>query len=376
VPFGEFLIPILQDFTAVFTVKSLRLVGIPVFWEGLYFHLPTGSYEVAEACSGIRYLIASVALGTLFAYLNFVSLGRRIIFISLSLVVPIIANGLRAFGIVLVANITDQQFGKGVDHLIYGWLFFGLVMFLLFWLGHKMRENNGTSELVVGNNKTTVFWPQLEDYPVAIIVISSALLLGGPGLLSLSENFSNKNAMRQISLPFGVNGWTGPNETYISWSLIYSGATTQKLKQYYKNEKKVYLHLADYNTQSEPTEIIGAENKLIDAESWRRVSATTRRIELSEGDEFQVNEVTIKSKNRNMILWQWFIVNEASTNNSILAKIYEVSGIISGQNYGVATIMISAIYVDDPNEARLKLTTFIHDMGVAVTYQANHGQLG
>ena len=57
----------------------------------------------------------------------------------MSLIVSIIANGLSAFSIVLLANATDQQFGQGVDHLIYGWIFFDLVMFFLFWLGLKSR---------------------------------------------------------------------------------------------------------------------------------------------------------------------------------------------------------------------------------------------
>ena len=78
VPFGEALIPPLIDFTADFTVKALQLTGIPVYREGSFFSIPSGNWSVVEACSGLRYLIASFTLGTLYAYLTYRSLARRL----------------------------------------------------------------------------------------------------------------------------------------------------------------------------------------------------------------------------------------------------------------------------------------------------------
>lgn len=141
VPFGEALVPLLQDYTAVFTVKALQLTNISVYKEGRFIYVPGGSFEVASACSGIRYLIASAAIGCLYAYISYRSLSRRLIFVCVALMVPLIANGLRAYGIILIAYFSDMRLATGVDHFIYGWLFFGAVMLLLFWLGSLMREN-------------------------------------------------------------------------------------------------------------------------------------------------------------------------------------------------------------------------------------------
>jgi exosortase len=71
VPFGEALNPPLQDITAILSVAMLQWSGIPVFREGLYLATPIGQFEVAVACSGLRFLIASVAIGTLFCYLTY-----------------------------------------------------------------------------------------------------------------------------------------------------------------------------------------------------------------------------------------------------------------------------------------------------------------
>ena len=144
VPFGEFLIPFLMEATADFTVMALRLSGIPVYREGLQFVIPSGNWSVVEACSGLRYLVASLTIGTLFAHLNFKSWRRRIFFICLSVLVPISANWLRAYLIVLLGHLSDNQIATGVDHLIYGWIFFGLVVTIMFVIGAKWADTSPT----------------------------------------------------------------------------------------------------------------------------------------------------------------------------------------------------------------------------------------
>ena len=62
------------------------------------------------------------------------------LFVALSVIVPIIANGMRAYMIVMIAHLSDMKLALGVDHLIYGWVFFGIVMLLLFWIGSFWRE--------------------------------------------------------------------------------------------------------------------------------------------------------------------------------------------------------------------------------------------
>ena len=144
VPVGEGLIPPLMDFTADFTVAALKLSGMPVYREGTFFMIPSGQWSVVEGCSGLRYLIASITVGTLYAYLSYQDIRKRVIFIALSVIVPIIANGLRAYMIVMIAHLSDMKLALGIDHLIYGWVFFGIVMLLLFWIGSYWRDPEPT----------------------------------------------------------------------------------------------------------------------------------------------------------------------------------------------------------------------------------------
>ena len=152
VPFGEVLVPTLMDWTADFTVIALRASGVPVFREGNFFVIPSGSWSVVETCSGLRYLIASLMVGCLYAYLTYRSPRRRIAFIAASLIVPIVANWLRAYMIVMIGHLSSNRLAVGVDHIIYGWVFFGVVMALVFWIGSRWREDDAPAPAVTGSS--------------------------------------------------------------------------------------------------------------------------------------------------------------------------------------------------------------------------------
>jgi exosortase A len=142
VPFGAFITPTLQGFTTSFIVHGLNLLSIPNYSDGNAIEIPEGSFLVAEACAGLRFLIASVAFGCLYAMLMYRSPLRRGIFILVSIIVPIIANGFRALGIVVLGHILGDAQAATADHLIYGWLFFSVVILLQIALGLPFRQDH------------------------------------------------------------------------------------------------------------------------------------------------------------------------------------------------------------------------------------------
>lgn len=140
IPVGEQLIPYLQEIAADGSVALLRLTGIPLFRSGLYIEIPQGRFLVAEACSGVSFFIASFVIGSLYAYLNLASVKRRAAFVIISLILPILANIVRVYGIILIAYWTDMEHAAGADHLIYGWFFFAFVIVCLLGIGELMRQ--------------------------------------------------------------------------------------------------------------------------------------------------------------------------------------------------------------------------------------------
>lgn len=142
VPFGEFLTPRLQDVTTFFVRHGLELIGIPAYIDGYIIEIPQGTFFIAEACAGLRFLIASIAFGCLYALMMYRSPTRRVLFILASIIVPIFANGLRAIGIVSLGYVLGSAQAAAADHVIYGWIFFSLVILLLIALGLPFRQDD------------------------------------------------------------------------------------------------------------------------------------------------------------------------------------------------------------------------------------------
>ncbi len=141
IPFGGFLTPVLQAFTTQFTKEGLDLLGVPNFVTGNTIEISAGVFYIAEACAGLRFLIAAIAFSVLYALLIFQSLWRRIFFIALSLFVPVVANGFRALGIVWLGHALGSAKAAATDHVLYGYIFFSIVLALLILLGLPFRQD-------------------------------------------------------------------------------------------------------------------------------------------------------------------------------------------------------------------------------------------
>ena len=140
VPLGEELVNVLQMITAKITVGLTHLSGIPAVIDGVFIDTPAGLFEVAEACSGVKFLIAMVAFGVLAANVCFVSWPRRIVMVGACVVVPILANGVRAWGTIYAAQWFGADVAAGFDHIVYGWFFFALVLALVLGVAWRWFE--------------------------------------------------------------------------------------------------------------------------------------------------------------------------------------------------------------------------------------------
>jgi exosortase len=119
IPFWESLTsrlhPYFQQYSATFGVASLRLFGLPVFTEGVLIQLPNVTLEVAEACSGINYLIAVLCIGIPVTHLYIKSWPRRILIVGLAVLIALLSNGLRV-AIVAVLAFHDIRGANGDIH--------------------------------------------------------------------------------------------------------------------------------------------------------------------------------------------------------------------------------------------------------------------
>ncbi|MFA9439043.1 exosortase A [Uliginosibacterium sp. sgz301328] len=307
VPFGEFLVPTLMQHTADFAVAAIRASGVPVYREGLYFIIPNGAWSVVEACSGIRYLIASVMVGALFAYLNYTSALRRVLFFAAAIVVPLVANWLRAYMIVMLGYLSDNRIAAGVDHLIYGWLFFGVVIFLLFWVGSWWRED--AMPLVAA----TAPAPRTASVARHALMLAAVLIVSGVWL-PLHAVLAAPRQATSITLqaPAARDGWQTADTT-VPWQPVYEGARAHLVHSYRKGDALVTLHIYYYAAQAPGRELVQWGNRLIPGESnvWRIVGAQTEAAPVA-GEPLQVQYTEIAGAQRAAV-WHWLWLGDGET---------------------------------------------------------------
>lgn len=363
VPFGEVFIPPLIDFTADFTVGALQATGIPVYREGSFFSIPSGNWSVVEACSGVRYLIASVTLGTLYAYLTYHSISRRLIFIAFSIVVPIFANGVRAYLIVMTGHLSDMQLAVGVDHLIYGWIFFGLVMLLLFWIGSLWREDH-LDEAVSVENLTDLkfsFVPVKSTLAIAGLVVVIAIIW--PVYLNYLNNKSDVRRVPEISVADLSGKWSMASAPLTDWMPSYTGSPQQFTSHFYHENKHVGLYITYYRNQDQDNKLVSSSNVLVTdrGSRWRNIEGSRRDISLGD-TPFTVHQNQLHALKEHLLIWRWFWLIGHETADPYVAKMIQALGRVGGKGDDGAEIIIAASYEHDPEEAAAVLREFIADM--------------
>lgn len=326
VPFGDFLVAPMMAHTADFTVWALQRTGIPVWREGLDFVVPTGKWSVVAACSGLRYVIASVTVGSLFAYLNYHSTPRRLAFVALSLVVPVIANWLRAYGIVMLGHLSDMKLAAGVDHLIYGWIFFGFVMIALFAIGSRWQDAPTPHEVRATSASSPSKSTGRADRSAQAAALAVALTLPWPMLAkSLGDVPPQLPALATIAHGLGARFATSPPS---HWQPAFQGFRQARRFAVVPldDQAPVEAFIAAYGDQGEGSEMIAHANAVVRPGTpgaqvlWRR--DVDRPIGAASLDTLPVKEWRIRIGTADYLAWHWYAIGTHLTANDYLGKLW------------------------------------------------------
>ncbi|MCB1737184.1 MAG: exosortase A [Gammaproteobacteria bacterium] len=367
IPAGEGLVPSLMDFTAWFSVEGLNLSGVPVYREGRFLAVPNGNFEVAEACSGVRYLIASLALGFLYAYLNYRSYWRRLAFILLAAIVPIIANGLRAYAIIMIAHLSDMKYAVGVDHLIFGWVFFGVVMFFLFWIGSFWAD---PPEVLARVDLPEPVPPRagVRSRLVLFAFLSVVALAAGRVIAwGLDAQVRTPPTDFTLLAPEGTGGWDGPLPAVKnSWVPEMVGTPLQTQARYQNGDAEVVLNLVYYPRQGVDNEVVNEGNHLFRDNYWRRLEGSSQSVDLGDGRHIQVEETRVRGVSGERLIWNWYLIDGQTTTSSLMMK-----ALGAWQKFKLrddaAMIAVATDFNGRPDAARERLADFVRRMNAAIS---------
>lgn len=136
-PVGTSLEPWLQDITAWLILRGLDLSGITYVYRDYNIVVGPAVWTVAPDCGGLRYLLPGLSLAYAFVALTYRQPTRRLLFLIFCAIAIMIANGLRAYGV-----IVGNHLGIAVDadHRVFSYTIYGLTMPFLFWVGLKWKQ--------------------------------------------------------------------------------------------------------------------------------------------------------------------------------------------------------------------------------------------
>lgn len=365
VPFGYSVIPILQDVTAQMVVQMLRITGMPVFLDGYFIQIPSGSFLVAEACSGVRYLIVSVALGILAAYLFFRSWPRRLLFVGLSVVVPILANGIRAYGIVILAHLSDYRLAVDVDHVLYGFVFLGVVTLTLLGLATLLRDRYGAPEPAPagpegaagqGGRRRRLTAHAL---PIQAIYgsIAIALVLFVQAWTAMAKE-APAETIATLYPPEAGASWTA-TDAAPPWAPRFHGNDVTLRRSYRLGDEQVDLHVAYYAYQREGAEAISDLNTLVGpGKEWQALHLTQTEAEVA-GRTHPYFRMLIRSGDETYVLWYWYWIDGRNTNSRIFGKLLELKALVTGGTRAAAMIAIGSRVSEDVQRTDALLGAFL-----------------
>ncbi len=329
VPAGDGLTPLLMEATADATIWAVAASGVPVYREGLHFTLPTGRWSVVEACSGLRYVIAAGLLSTLFAYLNFVRLHKRVLFIVVALVIAVVANWIRAYLIVMIGHLSGMRLGVGEDHVWYGWLFFGITMFAVFWMGARWQD--AESARTVSPSSAAVLHDRASQPSLSKLLSITIGILFVLGATRLAL-FQMRDVTVRQDLEARADNVLGPfTHGPPALQPRFAGAR-HVLQAQFDTATATDAYVAYFARQEAGAEMVAFGNTILDSSDrqWQLLSRSDLVVDL-DGTSLPVREWRVRSGSLQRVVWSWYTIGGRPTNKEYQAKVLTAWAMLTGR---------------------------------------------
>jgi len=368
IPVGHALVPTLMQLTADVATAALRLTGVPVYRTNMYISIPAGAFEVARACSGLNYFLTGLALGLLYAYLTYASWQKRVACVAAFIAIPVLANGLRVYLTILAAHVTNMRYGPGAEHVLFGKVFFIVVVFGMLWVGQRWRDPGAA----FASPPTAPFVPALVRRVPAVIAL--LLLPAGPAAVAaMTARAATQLNVEQdrLRLPVAATGWFGPVAGSLAWRPLYSGYRVDRSGVFRGGdgtEVDVFVALYGIGTVG-GGEMISFGNRIFEGERRVLADAAQRRFDLPGGDRLVVNEQAVADSTGQHLVWHWFMVGSRHYTDPYQVKFAEALAFITGSAVTERIVTLSTP-IDGRAQERLQAFLRAHARCIAAGFDA------
>ncbi len=305
-------------------------------------------------------MIATAALTLAYAYLIYARWWKRVVFVAAALLVSMVANGLRAYGLVLIAHLSDMRLATGADHLIYGWQFYGLVMLVIFWAGFRWRDEQ-TLRLPIAQ-KARLYPGGARGKTLArlalVLPIVSAAPLFGRAMAAQAEQSGADDVV--LEAPMARFPWRGAFAASGQWRPSFADAASDVLARYSGPRGEVEVFAAYYSGAPSGGELITSANNLYDPAQWKREGRSTRSV--GNGGRIVFGELAVRAGGQKRLVWYVYRIGSAYAASRVHAKALEAWNRLRLGDASSVVMAFSAPYRDDPRPTRRLLEDYVTKM--------------
>jgi len=315
-------VPHLMIVTAAIAEALLNLFGIPAYRQGMVFVLPGGSFEVADVCSGLKYLLAGTVISILYAYLTYGRMWKRVTFVVFAALLFVLMNGVRAFVVMAVASATQMRWLTGEDHITFGRILFGVLILALFWGCSRFADPQPQREA----GPEIVRTPRI---PVLSWLVAAAILALGPALAA-RQSFADTGAEPVLQLP-ALASCQEPGPWNLDWRPTLIGPDVELGGGYICESDVAHLYVAAYRNQSQGRELVADGHELVAPPVLALLERNSAEFAGASGERIRVAELRGYRDSRQLVIWYWYSFNGRHADSGAELKLREACAVITGR---------------------------------------------
>ncbi len=334
VPSGTVLLPPLQAVTTWLSGRMLDAAGVPIFVEGTTLEVPTGNYFVAPGCAGLNFLLAALTLSLLFGHQHYHRPWKRLLCVTAAVSIAVLANGVRVFGIIWLAEASHRHIDIVEDHLLYGWLFFSLIILASMALGFRFADAPAAAAAPPAEPPGRRPDARL---PRALLSASLTIMIAALVIersVAFSADIAPSARRQALNLPERIGAWRKVPAD-MAWSPNFPHADFRRRIAYRNNGRQIELFVAYYRAQRDGHKATGGENILVPSAEGALATDKIRRARAGT-KPLDVATYHLSMEGRSLLLWSWYWVAGRQTADTLTARLLGLPGRLAGDNRAAA----------------------------------------
>ena len=369
----------LQLLSSQFGVEFLRLVGVSVYLEGNVIDLGTFQLQVAEACSGLRYLFPLMSFGFLCAFLFQGKVWQKAFLFLSSIPITLFMNSFRIGVIGVLVEYYGISMARGFLHDFEGWIVFMACVGILFMemAAFALLSDRKLADVfdvrVPPLSDFAVFIPKYGS-PYAIIGVIALILATSLSLAGLSEREEIVPARPLLStFPLRIADWRGDEQAIEQVYLDQLKLTDYLIARYSRPEDVagVELYIAYYASQRKESSV-HSPKACLPGGGWEIVDSEVTKIEGvgPDGESLNVNRTLIKLGDSRQLVYYWFQQRHRNLTNEYLVKWYIFWDALTRNRTDGSLVRLVTVVPEatDVTEADKRMQDFMRDIDPTISF--------